>query len=613
VIPTLEALRQSGFVSPLDDHFARAIARIGGETSEAVILAAALAAGRVGEAHVCLDLAAVAGRSPEAPEADAPLASFSFPALAEWLDLLQRSPLVRGEDTPLVLDGTRLYLRRYYRYETDLARRIAVRASQRCEDVDRDALREALARLFPASGPSPRWQRVAAAVGLLGRFTVIAGGPGTGKTWTAARIVALLVEQGLRRGFRPRIHLLAPTGKAAARLRESIRESRGSLECSEPVRAAIPDEASTIHRALGATPDGRFGYDADRQLVTDAVIVDEASMVDLALMSRLLAAVPEHARVILLGDRDQLASVEAGSVLADICGGEGGERLSRFSKSAASRVRELTGDEVPAAGDSSGIRDCVVHLREGRRFRQAIGTLAVAIQAANVEGALEALRSDSAPEVSLLTPSQSLAARLNPLAVAGYRAYLKERDPEKQLEPFGRFRFLCAHRRGPDGVESVNGLIENALAAARLIRPSEPNYAGRPLLVTRNDLSTRLFNGDIGLIIQSTNTRKALFPGLDSEEASAQATRRISLSRLPAVETAFAITVHKSQGSEFDEVVVVLPEKPSPVLTRELLYTAVTRARERVTVIGTPAIIRHAVEKPTERLSGLRERLWRSG
>ncbi|MGH7897830.1 MAG: exodeoxyribonuclease V subunit alpha, partial [Candidatus Binatia bacterium] len=378
----------------------------------------------------------------------------------------------------------------------------------------------------------------------------------------------------------------------------------------EAVRAAIPEDASTIHRALGAAPDGSFRYGAERPLVTDAVIVDEASMVDLALMSRLLAAVPDRTRVILLGDRDQLASVEAGSVLADLCGGETGDRVSRFSRRTAAAIRKLTGDEVPEADEPRPVvADAVVHLRENRRFQFAIGTLAAAIQSADYEGALELLRSDRAPETSLISASQSLAARLVPFAVDGYRGYIGERDPEKQLEAFARFRFLCAHRRGADGAESVNALIENALAAEGLIRPSEPNYAGRPLLVTRNDVSTRLFNGDIGLVVQpGSHGRKALFPELGDE---ARSFRLLSLARLPSVETAFALTIHKSQGSEFDEVVVVLPEKPSRVLTRELLYTAVTRARRRVTIIGAPPIVRHAVEHPTERTSGLRERLWR--
>ncbi|MGH7822015.1 MAG: AAA family ATPase, partial [Candidatus Binatia bacterium] len=233
MIPSLELLRRHAVLSALDEHFARTLGRIGGETNEAVILAAALAASRVGESHVCLDLAEVAGRSPEAPEAEAPLADYAFPALAEWRELLDKSSLVSADGAPLVLDGTRLYLRRYHRYETELARQIRRRASEPALDVDQESLGRSLRRLFPESGRGPSWQRVAAAVGLLRRFTVIAGGPGTGKTWTAARIVALLVEQGLGRGVRPRIHLLAPTGKAAARLRESIRESRDSLDCPE--------------------------------------------------------------------------------------------------------------------------------------------------------------------------------------------------------------------------------------------------------------------------------------------------------------------------------------------------------------------------------------------
>jgi len=619
VIPTLAVLRQTGILSPLDEHFARTLARIGGEASEEVILAAALAASRVGKAHVCLDLAQTAATSPRPPESDAALDAYAFPELEAWRRLLERSPLVRGNGgvPPLVLDGTRLYLRRYHLYETDLARRIRARAAQPADDVDRALLREGLSRLLPSGGEKPNWQRVAAGVALTRRFTVIAGGPGTGKTWTVARVLALLVEQSLRRGRRPRLHLLAPTGKAAARLRESIRESRGSLRCAEAVRAAIPDDASTIHRALGAAPDGSFRYGPDRPLVTDAVIVDEASMVDLALMSRLLAAVPDRARVILLGDRDQLASVEAGSVLADVCGGEEGERVSRFSKPVAAEIFELSGDRVPEAGGTGAaeIRDSIVHLQKSRRFRDrpGIGALAAAIQAADAGGVLEVLRATR--DVSLVEPERSLAAVIHRFAVDGYRPYLREQDPEQQLATLDRFRVLCAHRRGPDGVGSVNGLIESGLAGEGLLlggdAPREPNYRGRPLLVTRNDPSTRLYNGDIGLVVEiGAGTKKALFAGLAAEEPLRERTRLISLSRLPAVETAFAITVHKSQGSEFGEVVIVLPERPSPVVTRELLYTAVTRARERVTIVGGAEVVRHAVETATERSTGLRDRLW---
>ncbi len=617
--PTLDLLRRCGVVAALDEHFARSLGRIGGEVRETVLVAAALAARRVSEAHVCLDLAEIAGTEPRS-DVDLPgaaqageLSGRAFPPLTEWLADLATSPLARGAGgpAPLVLDGRRLYLRRHHDYETDLARRIHARGARRADDLDAARLRDGLGRLFPG-GPSA--QRVAAAVALLRYFTVIAGGPGTGKTWTAARIVALLAEQWLERfGRPPRIHLLAPTGKAAARLRESIRDSRASLPCSPAVRATIPDDASTIHRALGATPDGRFRRGADSRLVADAVIVDEASMVDLALMSRLVAAVPDEARLVLLGDRDQLASVEAGSVLADLCG-EGGGSPGGFSPDAAREIAELTGDAVSVGGaDGPAVRDAIVTLAESHRFGEQAGIVALtrAIQEGRVADVLEVLRSPSHRDAVLVEPAGDLEERIAELAAAGYAPSLREIDAHARLAALGRFRVLCAHRRGPDGVESVNAGIERALAERYRLAVSEPDYLGRPLLVTRNDPATRLSNGDVGLVVRAADgSKKALFPAAEADGESASRWRLISTARLPPVETAFAITVHKSQGSEFEDVVVVLPDRASPVVTRELLYTAVTRARRSVTLLAPAAVVEHAVRTPTRRITGLRERIW---
>lgn len=616
--PSLEQLRRGGVVAALDEHFARRLGRIGAECRESVLVAAALAVRRVSEAHVCLDLAEVAGAEPRpdvelAGAAEAgELAGLAFPPLEPWLDDLARSPLLRGTDgpAPLVLDGRRLYLRRHHDHETDLARRIRARAERRAADLDLARLRAGLGRLFP-EGPSV--QRVAAAVALLRSFTVIAGGPGTGKTWTAARIVALLVEQRIERfGPAPRIHLLAPTGKAAARLRDSIRESRASLPCSPAVRAAIPDDASTIHRALGATPDGRFRRGADSRLVADAVIVDEASMVDLALMSRLVAAVPDEARLVLLGDRDQLASVEAGSVLADLCGEGGG--AAGFSPAAAREIAALTGEAAPAGpADGPALRDSIVTLGASHRFGERAGIVALtrAIRENRAADALEVLRSADYADAALVEPAGDLAERVAELAAAGYAEGLGRAEAHARLAALGRFRVLCAHRRGPDGVESVNAAIERALAARHRLAVSEPDYVGRPLLVTRNDAPTRLSNGDVGLVVRLPDgSKKALFPAAETDGQGAARSRLISTARLPPVETAFAITVHKSQGSEFDDVVVVLPDRPSPVVTRELLYTAVTRARRSVTLLGPAAVVEHAVRTPTRRVTGLRERIW---
>jgi exodeoxyribonuclease V alpha subunit len=612
VTATIELLRRAGILSPLAHRFAETVGRIAGETGDEALTAAALVASRVGDAHVCLELARLAGAEPRATDGSAALAGATFPALDRWLDLLGKSPLVRDADSPLCLDGSRLYLRRYHEHETAVARQILARVAAPAGDVDRALLAGGLRRLFPdAAAGAPDWQRIAAAIACLRRFAVIAGGPGTGKTWTVTRVLALLIEQRLRKGGPAlRVHLMAPTGKAAARLRETIRESRARIECPDDVRKAIPDDASTIHRALGASEAGTFRYDASRRLVTDLVVVDEASMVDLPLMSRLLAAIPERARLVLLGDRDQLASVEAGSVLADICGDDGGGRTSRFSAEAAAELRELTGDEVPPAGGSTPpIRDAIVYLQKSHRFedREGIRRLAGAVQRGDAAEALEVLRSDRFPEVSL--GGGSISPAIEEAIVQGYGEYAGATEPARALEALGKFRVLCAHRRGPDGAEAVNRLIERLLADGRLLRAVGPSYHRRPILVTRNDAATRLYNGDVGFVERAPDgSGRAIFPALD-DDPGPDGTRRISLSRLPPVETAFAITVHKSQGSEFDHVLVVLPEKESPVVTRELLYTALTRARRGVLLVGTDDVIRKGVETPTERGSGLGERL----
>jgi exodeoxyribonuclease V alpha subunit len=612
MIPTLDLLRRYGVLSPLDDHFARALGRIAGESRPEVLLAAAFAARRIREAHVCLDLAALGSTAPRVEDSGDALTDYAFPDADAWAAAVAASPLTRPATgvAPLVVEGTRVYLRRYHLHETELARRIIDRAGARVDDVDTNVLRAGLSRLFPARSDAPDWQRVGAALALLRRFTIVAGGPGTGKTWTVTRILALLVEQAMSRGARvPRVLLLAPTGKAAARLRESVRENREGLEVSPGTRAAIADESATIHRALGAAPDGTFRHGPERPLATDLVIVDEASMVDLALMNRLFAAVPAAARIVLLGDRDQLASVEAGSVLSDMCGGAVAERRTCVSVAAAAEVRAVAGDEVPSRDGAPPLADSIVHLRESRRFRDhpGIGTLATAIQEASVQAALAALRTADLPEVALVEPAGSLGRQLSALASDRYAACL---EAERRLEAFGRFRVLCAHRRGLDGAEAMNLAIERALAARELVSLDEPYYVGRPLLVTENDPSTRLFNGDIGLVVRDGTGVKAALFGADDAEPGEGGSRLVALSRLPRAETAFAMTVHKSQGSEFDEVVLVLPQKPSPVLTRELLYTAVTRARERVTIVASTDIVAQAIATPTRRDSGLCARLW---
>ncbi len=532
--------------------------------------------------------------------------------------MLRSSPLVGApaDGTPLVLDdGGRLYLRRYWTHQARLAAAIQTRALATDTIADRPWLTATLNRLWPADGSGVLdWQRLAAVMALQRRFLVISGGPGTGKTFTVVKILALLVEDALHRAQRPpRITLVAPTGKAAARLAESIRRAKPMLPCAELVVMAIPDDAATIHRCLGSLGGSttRFRHNASSQLMTDVLLVDEASMVDLALMARLLEAVPEHARVLLLGDEDQLASVEAGAVLGDIC--NSGMPRS-YSPVLVGDIAELTGERLPVAANAptaTGIWDCIVQLTRSYRYAadSGIGALARAINAGDASTALAVLESHEDSSVTLVPPATDgrLSTSLRDAVVAGFSAYLRESEPTDRLRAFERFRVLCAHRHGWEGVESMNRQIEAALAAAGLVRNDRQPYIGQPIMVTRNDYQLGLFNGDVGLTVRDperADGRVALFVAPDGT------TRLLSLSRLPPYETVFAMSVHKSQGSEFDEVAVVLPQQVSSVVSRELLYTAVTRARRRVTIHATRDMVTHAITHRIERTSGLRELLW---
>ena len=604
-----DALRAARELSLLDEQLARGLARMGGDAQSEVLLAVALASRATRHGHVCLDLGRFVKPSLEGPDA---LAAAAWPLLATWLETLRGSRLVGGgsDTTPLVLEGESLYLRRYFRYETRLARQLGERIEHLESKLDGKALRASLDRLFPRDGLAPGEldvQRLAALVAVARRFCIISGGPGTGKTTTVVKILALLAEQAVLAG-KKKLHvtLVAPTGKAAARLREAILEQRAKLDVDESIRALVPDATSTIHRALRPIPGSlsRFRHDADNPLPTDVLLVDEASMVDLALMARLVAALPPHARLILLGDRNQLASVEAGAILGDLCGPP---RAVGFSRAFATHVQALSGDEVPVTGEA-GIEDCVVQLRVNNPYPVGwvIAARGLAINDGEGVGAAAVLAAGHDDVRWHPSPSgkgkDGLGDALRACVVDGYRAYLRERDPRACFDAFGRFRVLAAHRRGPLGVETLNALVADALAEEGLLRPVGPWYARRPLLVRENDYHVGLFNGDVGLVLPDPDDGDAARAWFFTAEG---AVRMPAPPRLPPHETVFATTVHKSQGSEFDEVAVVLPREASAILTRELLYTAVTRARKRVVVFGDAEVIAAAVTRPIERASGL--------
>lgn len=601
--------------SDLDREFFRFLMEHCGDMSAA--LAGALASNRVGSGDTCLDLASAAGRSVgEALGAsvsgiDDPALLERLPRLEQWTAALRKSGIAGapGEARPLVLDESgRLYLYRYWKYETTLADNIASRLAMEPPRVDEKILAAGLARLFPgAPGGGTDWQRIAALRALTGRFTVISGGPGTGKTSTVARIIALLLEQALASKKEISIALAAPTGKAAARLKESVEKAfapGNALDnCGGELRSGFPRDAFTIHRLLRPLPGTPyFRHGADNLLPYDVVVADESSMVDLALMAKLLPAVPLESRVILLGDRDQLASVEAGSVLGDICGG-GLADASLFSKNFAEAVKRISGDDIPRSritDNARPIQDSIVLLEKSYRFNEGIAGLARDINAGNSAAAAKRLAGGGYESITLSPPGnpRELTERITALAAGGRWDCLAAADAGETLDRFFDFMILCPLRRGPRGSETVNAAISRRLSPGR---SGGGWYHGRPVMVTHNDYDLGLFNGDIGIAREKGDGSFSVhFPGQGA----------IATARLPRHETVYALTVHKSQGSEFSRVVLVLPDTDSPVLTRQLLYTAVTRAREGIDIWGDAEVLARAIDRPITRSSGLRAALW---
>lgn len=623
----LEQLWSYGVLSALDYHFARSLSALSGGADDETAFCAALASRAVQLGHVCLDLTHIGDvrfADRQAQGAGAARVELRCPEPERLLAALRASPLCSdgSRPTPLVLDARgRLYLQRYASHERELARALLARARP-AAGVELERLGQGLRRFAgasqaPAAGLDPL--ELAGAVAALQRLAVICGGPGTGKTTTVVKILALLVERALEEtrgsdGTRAAasaplgILLLAPTGKAAQRLASSVAHGLGTLELSEPVRAAIPAQASTIHRALGGGrgASGRFWHDADNPLPADLVVVDEVSMVDLVLLRQLVSALRPEARLILLGDKDQLASVEAGAILGDIYDPEAARS---WSSEFAARVLTATGKVLPATLERPGLADCLVSLERSHRYAadSGIGRVARAIQRGAAEAAFEVLESNAADaDCRRLEPgarAEGGQPLLQQIAIAGYRPFIEAQDPAQKLGLLEGYRILCAHRQGAEGVETLNAQVERWLASAGLLEPEARFYENRPILITRNDYGLGLFNGDVGLVVRDGPRLRVCFRGVEG-------LRFLAPSRLPPHETVFAMTVHKSQGSEFDAISLVLPERPSPLISRELVYTAITRARRRVEVFASREVIRSAVARAVQRASGLHDALW---
>ena len=664
LLALLDAWVEHGWLRALDRALAGFCLELDGESSPLLLLSAALVSHQLGHGHVCLDLGMTLA-SPDfalslPPEGDEgsrarlPSELLASVELARWREALAASSLVatggdRALEAPLVLQGERLYLRRYWNYERGVANAIGKRLGD-SQDLPAD-LSQALQRLFPEplvidGQRQIDWQKLACALAARGSFSLITGGPGTGKTTTVVRLLALLQEPALAAGQPLRIRLAAPTGKAAARLTESIGGQVASLPVAESVKAEIPSEVTTLHRLLGSRPDSRhFRHHAGNPLALDVLVVDEASMIDLEMMACLLDALPRHVRLILLGDKDQLASVEAGGLLGDLCrDAEGGF----YTEQTRSWLEAVGGGSLEGAGLQPGdgrqpLAQRTVMLRHSRRFGSdsGIGRLARAVNARAATQAREVFGEGFA-DLNLLRLRGEQDSALERLLLDGisteahgYAHYLQRLHDTRPagdcpanaaawsewaagvLRAFDGFQLLCAVRKGPWGVEGLNPRIAAMLQRRGLLEADSGWYEGRPVLVVRNDYSLGLMNGDIGIALRlpepaeeaDAPPRQVLRVAFPRNDGSGEL-RFILPSRLNAVETVFAMTVHKSQGSEFAHTALILPDTLNPVMTKELLYTGITRARHWFSLIETrPGIFDEAVQRQVARRSGLMDAL----
>ncbi|EEX91549.1 exodeoxyribonuclease V subunit alpha [Vibrio orientalis CIP 102891 = ATCC 33934] len=700
LLDTLKQLAAKGNIRQLDYQFARFI-----ETQtqdDALAFIAGVVSSELGKGHICLPLFDLQAQPVDLA---AKLGLFGESALAlneglvtiDWVSKLNSAAIVgsNGEALPLIFDGSRLYLHRYWHYEVTLAARLnsfgspmilkpdevqkltellnhlfareyrylfdslnkysqsgessaVIRQRMVCDHLDVVAEEmldwptidqklttaktiedlSVLDELVPQSA-CVNWQKVAAAVALTRKFAVISGGPGTGKTTTVTKLLAALIEQAQGYGSQPTIKLVAPTGKAAARLTESIGKAIAQLPVAPELKESIPTDASTLHRLLGAIPNSaEFRHNSDNPLHLDILVVDEASMVDLPMMYKLIDALPKHARLILLGDKDQLASVEAGAVLGDICS----FNQFGFSHGQAAQVAKLTGFSTLARGahNQASIADSLCMLKKSYRFdaRSGIGQLAQAVNSGSAQKVDWVWQKEFADISKFPIDSQHYNQLIQTL-VAEYAHYLKRielhqldpntNEPETQqqrakavLDQFARCRLLCAIREGDFGVKGLNHRVERGLAARKLIQTQDELwYHGRPVMVTRNDHALGLYNGDIGICMRDSSEQQArLKVYFELPDGSVKS---VLPSRVPEHETAYAMTIHKSQGSEFEHTLMILPPDFTPILTRELIYTGITRAKKRLSFYADDRVMNRGIKVRTERASGLIERLQVSG
>lgn len=599
-----------GWLSQLDKAFAVFLHDLEPNANQVVLWAGALVSHQLGRGEVYLDLEKLCLQpgltlALSSDDNENALCLFKADSADDWISQLKQSVLLASGagSTPLVLQNRRLYLRRYWQYQQTLDRQIGLRLQPVRHQLPAD-FQQTLQQLFSENQEQPDWQKIACVLAMRSRFAIITGGPGTGKTTTLTKLLSLLIQLAKHETDKPKLTILlaAPTGKAAARVSESIANALEHLQMPEEIKQQIPKKASTLHRMLGSRPESRrFQHNRHNPLLADIVIVDEASMIDLEMMASLLDALPESTQLILLGDKDQLASVEAGSVMGDLCQAA---EYAAYDQATLQWISRYSSESLSAVDNpGSAINQQTVMLRYSHRFGEhsGIGQLARAVNAGNVISA-QSILSDTGtyPDLKRLTLSDSADTQFKQLVLAvgdkqsnpGYGHYLNiifqqrpnDADNYEQwaldvLQAFDLFQVLCALRTGDWGVEGLNQRIEKWLF------PEIKNtlwYAGRPVMITRNDYNLGLMNGDIGITLPDVVGKlRVAFPGNENSSKI----RWVSPMRLPDVETAFAMTVHKSQGSEFNHVALILPDTRSPVLTRELIYTGITRAKAHFSLL----------------------------
>lgn len=664
----LKKAQQHGELRLFDLQFARHMIEVNGKEVSELLLAAALASNRISHGDTCLALDTVAS-SPLYKNPELRTVRQKLLPVDKWRSVLleqkvvslapvienQPGQLVDDESvssnnsdasvdtdgtgseiepdhadtsmrrstqlSPLVLDeSNRLYLARYWVLEQSLTRSVNQLLDRQAPVVDSNKLKLALNKLFVADD-QPDWQKASVANAVLSNFCVITGGPGTGKTYTVTALLGALIDQGIE----PRkIALAAPTGKASTRLTQSIQKDlTGLLQ-----KLGLPEasfESVTLHKLLGARP-GRVQprHHANFPLLYDVVIIDEASMIDLPMMARTFEALAPGARIVLIGDKDQLHSVESGMVLGDICGGR---THAQLSEARGAELDDVGVVNVPVSAKTGGrIADHIVYLEKSHRVQDdgGISKLASAVNSGDVDSAMQLLDSDAQQNL-LLVPQDSvnLTNVLCENVLPVCRKYAAAESPLQALQIMSDTGVLCALRHGPTGSVRINSLVEKLLIDDGVISQgafgdsgyNNGYYHGRPLMITENSGHQRLFNGDHGLVLIDENNTPAVYFAADTASIadgrdSADSVRVIGCNRLPQHETFYAMTVHKSQGSEYSTVVVVLPDTDSPILSRELLYTAITRARSKVIVLANEAQLRACIERRSIRQSGLRENFW---